>query len=122
MITLKNTIKVIVPTMDNDGKAIDYMAMIQEATDVIGGSTMYDAKGLWIDNDTLYKDKSKMVEFNTTDKDTDLDAVLHLVSHIFVQGQQLAAWLQVNGTTYLIDMNDNLRDVRDTIENESMVK
>lgn len=109
MITLKNTIKIIVPTMDNDGKAIDYMAMIQEATDVIGGSTMYDAKGLWIDNDTLYKD-------------TDLDAVLHLVSHIFVQGQQLAAWLQVNGTTYLIDMNDNLRDVRDTIENESMVK
>ena len=93
MITLKNTVKVIVPTTDNDGNAIDYLAMIQEATNVIGGSTMYDAKGLWVDKGTLYKDTSKMVEFNTTGKEIELVAILRLVYQLFVQGGQLAVWL-----------------------------
>jgi len=122
MITLKNTVKVIVPTMDNDGNAIDYMAMIQEATDEIGGSTMYNAEGLWIDKGTLYKDTSKMVEFNTTGKELELVASLRLVYQLIVHGGQLAVWLQVNGTTYIIDKNDTLKDVRDTIKTESLVK
>ena len=121
MITLKNTVKVMVPTMDNDGNAIDYMDMIQQVTNVIGGSTMYDAKGLWVDNNELYKDTNKLVEFNMSDNDTNVTAVLWLIAQLFVQGGQLAVWLQVNGTTYIIDKDDNLKDVRDTIENESMV-
>jgi len=122
MLKLNNTIKVIVPTMDNDGKAIDYMAMIQEATDEIGGSTMYNAEGLWIDKGTLYKDTSKMVEFNTTGKELELVAILRLAYQLFVQGGQLAVWLQVNGTTYIINKDDNSKDVFGTIKNESMVK
>ena len=49
MLKLSNTIKVMVPTKDNDGKAIDYMALVQGVTKLVGGSTMYDAKGLWVD-------------------------------------------------------------------------
>ena len=121
MITLKNTVKVMVPTMDNDGNAIDYMDMIQQVTNVIGGSTMYDAKGLWVDKGTLYKDTSKMVEFNMSDNDTNVTAVLWLIAHLLVQGGQLAVWLQINGTTYIIDKDDKVETVRNIIEHESMV-
>lgn len=44
MLKLSNTIKVMVPTKDNDGKKIDYMSMVQRVTKLVGGSTMLSCK------------------------------------------------------------------------------
>jgi len=107
MIKLTNTIKVMVPTKDNNGEAIDYMQMIQGVTNLVGGSTMYNAQGLWIDNSQLYKDSNKLVEFNTDDEDAYntlvrvMDDIVYPLLH--ESGHQRAVWLQVNGTTFIID-------------------
>lgn len=106
MLKLSNTIKVMVPTKDNDGNAIDYMKLVQGVTKLVGGSTMYDAKGLWIDNNQVYKDSNKLVEFNTdsaTAYEALTEVVRDIVGTLLREGGQLAVWLQVNGTTFIMD-------------------
>ena len=106
MMKLNNTIKVMVPTKDNDGKAIDYMPMVQKVTEFIGGSTMYDAQGLWVDGGQLYKDSNKLVEFNVEDShmyNSIIEVMVYLVGPLLDEGGQLAVWLQVNGTTFILD-------------------
>jgi len=106
MMKLDNTIKVMVPTADNDGHAIDYMKLVQGVTKLVGGSTVYDAKGLWVSNDTTYKDNNKLVEFNTdstTAYETLTEVVGNIVGPLLREGGQLAVWLQVNGTTFIMD-------------------
>lgn len=106
MLKLDNTIKVMVPTADNDGKAIDYMALIQGVTKLVGGSTMYNAKGLWVSNNKTYKDSNKLVEFNM-DNETAYVAlvkvVVNIVGPLLSDGGQLAVWLQVNDTTFIMN-------------------
>ena len=113
MIKLNNTIKVMVPTMDNDGKAIDYMQMVQGVTTLVGGSTMYDAQGLWVDGGQLYKDSNKLAEFNTDDTtayETLTEVVGNIVGPLLHEGGQLAVWLQVNGTTFILN-SDTVKDL-----------
>lgn len=106
MLKLNNTIKVMVPTKDNDDKAIDYMALVQGVTKLVGGSTMYDAQGLWVDGGKTYNDSNKLVEFNT-DNNTAYEALTEVLGNIVEpllhEGGQLAVWLQVNGTTFILN-------------------
>ena len=106
MLKLNNTIKVMVPTKGNDDKAIDYMPMVQGVTNLVGGSTMYDAQGLWVDKGQTYKDSNKLVEFNTDDTtayETLTEVVGNIVGPLLREGGQLSVWLQVNGTTFIMD-------------------
>jgi len=106
MLKLNNTIKVMVPTKDNDDKEIDYMAMVQSVTKLVGGSTMYDAKGLWVDKGQMYKDSNKLVEFNMDDTHAFgalVDIMAFIVGPLLREGGQLSVWLQVNGTTFILD-------------------
>ena len=106
MMKLNNTIKVMVTTKDNNGKAIDYMPMVQKVTEYIGGSTMYDAQVLWVDGNQLYKDSNKLVEFNTDDShvyNSVIEVMVYLVGPLLHDGGQLTVWLQVNGTTFILD-------------------
>lgn len=110
MMKLNNTIKVMVPTKDNDGNAIDYLPMVQKVTEFIGGSTMYDAQGLWVDGGQLYKDSNKLVEFNVDDShvyNSVVDIIRYIVTPLLHEGGQLAVWLQVNGMTYILNNSDN---------------
>lgn len=104
---LNNTIKVMVPTKDNNGEAIDYMPLVQGVTNLVGGSTMYSAQGLWVDNSKVYKDNNKLVEFNVSDEDAynTLVRVMKDVVYPLLHegGHQRAVWLQVNGTTFILD-------------------
>ena len=112
MLKLNNTIKVMVPTKDNNGESIEYMALVQGVTKLVGGSTMYNAQGLWIDNSQVYKDSNKLVEFNT-DSETAYEALTEVMGNIvgplLREGKQLAVWLQVNGTTFILD-SDTSKD------------
>lgn len=107
MLKLDNTIKVMVPTKDNDGKAIDYMEMVHGVTKLVSGSTMYNAQGLWVDGGQVYKDSNKLVEFNVSDEDA-YNTLVRVMKDIVYpllheSGHQLAVWLQVNGTTFILD-------------------
>lgn len=105
MLELSNTIKVMVPTKDNDGKAIDYQSMVQGVTELVGGSTVYDAKGLWISNDKTYKDDNKLVELNTDNLiayKVLAQVFRDIIDPLIHDDGQLAVWLQVNGTTFII--------------------
>ena len=106
MLKLSNTIKVMVPTADNNGHAIDYLKLVQGVTKLVGGSTVYDAKGLWLSRGKMYKDSNKLVEFNT-DSATAYEALTEVIGNIvgplLHEGGQLAVWLQVNGTTFILD-------------------
>lgn len=96
----------MVPTKDNDGKAIDYMAMIQGVTQLVGGSTMYDAQGLWVSDGKTYKDSNKLVEFNVDDETAYRalsKTMVEIVDPLLNKGGQLAVWLQVNGTTFILN-------------------
>ena len=127
MLKLNNTIKVMVPTKDNDGKAIDYMKLVQGVTKLVGGSTMYDAQGLWLSRDTMYKDSNKLVEFNTDDTtayETLTEVVGNIVGPLLREGGQLAVWLQVNGTTFIMDSDSgkDFIEVSKALHAESLVK
>ena len=105
MLKLNNTIKVMVPTKDNDGKAIDYMALVQGVTKLVGGSTMIDAQGLWVSNGKTYNDSNKLVEFNVDDATAYRalsKTMAEIVDPLLNKGGQLAVWLQINGTTCII--------------------
>lgn len=106
MLKLNNTLKVMIPTQDNGGKNIDYMALIQGVTKLVGGSTIYSAQGLWIDNNQVYKDSNKLVEFNTDDT-TAYEALTEVMGNIagplLHEGGQMAVWLQVNGVTFILN-------------------
>ena len=106
MLKLDNTIKVIIPTQDNNGNAINYMSLIQGVTKLVGGSTIYSAQGLWIDNNQVYKDSNKLVEFNTDDA-TAYEALTEVIGNIagplLHEGGQMAVWLQVNGATFILN-------------------
>ena len=125
MLKLNNTIKVMVPTKDNDGEPIDYMPMIQGVTALVGGSTVYDAKGLWVDKYQLYKDSNKLVEFNTDDG-TAYEALTevfgNIVGPLLREGGQLAVWLQVNGTTFILnsDSGKDFTEVAKSLINEEL--
>lgn len=113
MMKLNNTIKVMVPTKDNDGKAINYLPMVQKVTEFIGGSTVYNAQGLWVDGGQLYKDSNKLVEFNT-DNTHVYNSVVDIIRYIV---RQLAVWLQVNGMTYILNSSDSYaEDVSDILK------
>lgn len=120
MMKLNNTIKVMVPTKDNEGKAINYLPMVQKVTEFIGGSTMYDARGLWVDGGQLYKDSNKLVEFNTDDThvyNSVVDIIRYIVTPLLHEGGQLAVWLQVNGTTFILNSSDSYaKDVSEILK------
>lgn len=126
MLKLSNTIKVMVPTKDNDGKAIDYMALVQGVTKLVGGSTMYNAQGLWVSSDEegkVYKDSNKLVEFNMDDKQAYNALVLtmgEVVEPLLHEGGQLSVWLQVNGTTFILNKvnADELAEVSKALPKE----
>lgn len=106
MLKLNNTIKIMIPTKNNDGEAIDHMSLIQGVTQLVGGSTVYSAQGLWTSDDKLYKDSNKLVEFNVDDitaYEALTEVVGNIVGPLLNEGGQLAVWLQVNGATFILN-------------------
>ena len=106
MLKLNNTIRVMIPTNNNGGKAINYMELIQGVTKLVGGSTMYSAQGLWTSDGKTYHDTNKLAEFNM---DNSLvykalsETIWTIVGPLLYEGGQMAVWLQVNGVTFILN-------------------
>jgi len=104
MLKLANNVKVFIPEADNDGNAINLSTELNQAVAVVGGSTEFKALGEWVDNNQLYADNMRVVQFNAPQLTTEIKQVLNtLVSAIFTKGKQLGVSVEVNGVLYILE-------------------
>lgn len=112
MIKLDNSIKILVPQTDNDGNALNFTPEIKAITGIVGGATVYQAKGLWEHDNRLYTDSVSAVEFNYSDKlnTQAIVSITTLITREFTYGKQEAVSVYLDKTLYilesLVDVND----------------
>lgn len=112
MIKLSNSIKVYVPATTNEGKRVNLDVEIKNALSVIGGATTYKATGNWVDNNTLYTDDMSVMQFNAMSLDDDVINVLsNLIKAIFIKAEQLAVSVEINGTLYILETVDDIKEL-----------
>jgi len=66
---LNNKLTLLVPTKDNDGKAIDVNYIESMLINTAGGCTVFDAHGDWLSGGRIYGDQIKAMQVNYTDHD-----------------------------------------------------
>jgi len=104
MLKLANNVKVFIPEADNDGNAVDLSAELNQAVAGIGGSTEFKALGEWVDNNQLYADRIRVVQFNVPRLTAKIKQALNaLVTAIFTKGHQLGVSVEINGTLYILE-------------------
>lgn len=106
---LQNSLKVIIPTKNNDGRPFDYQALIDSVTKLIGGCTVTNGSGYWFaDDGTKYIDTVKVAEFDSSHNDsTDVSYIFNkIVKPLMLNYQQLAVTVQINTATFILDTHD----------------
>ena len=66
---LNNKLTLLVPTKDNDDKAIDVNYIESMLINTAGGCTVFDAKGDWLSDGKIYGDHIKAMQVNFMDVD-----------------------------------------------------
>lgn len=117
MIKLENSIKILVPQTDNDGNALNFTAEIKAITSIIGGATVYQAKGLWEHDDRLYTDNMNVVEFNYSDKlnTQAIASIIELITREFTYGKQEAVSVYLNKTLYILESLTDVNDLKELL-------
>ena len=112
MLKLENSIKVFVPVKNNNGVKVDFSRELKGAVSVIGGSTTYPFRGNWVEGGKLYNDAMNVVQFNCGGFDNDNVEVLNnLIRAIFTKAEQLAVSVEVNGTLYILESTNDIKDL-----------
>ena len=112
MLKLKNSVKVFVPVTNNNGDTVDLSLEVTDALNVIGGATTYPARGNWIENGKLYTDNINVMQFNCSEFNADIVHVINeLIRAIFIKAEQLSVSVEVNGTLYILDSVDDIKDL-----------
>lgn len=112
MIKLGNSVKVYVPATTNEGKKVNLESEVKGALNVIGGATTYSARGNWVDDNTLYTDAMSVMQFNLQSFDDETITVLtNLITAIFVKAEQLAVSVEINGTLFILESVDDIKDL-----------
>jgi len=89
---LNNKLTLLVPTKDNDGKAIDVNYIESMLINTAGGCTVFDAKGDWLSDGRIYGDQIKAMQVNFKDVDKKaVQAVINkMILYLLKQGGQKA--------------------------------
>ena len=89
---LNNKLTLLVPTKDNDGKAIDVNYIESMLINTAGGCTVFDAKGDWLSDGKIYGDHIKAMQVNFSDSDAEaVQAVVNkMILYLLKQGGQKA--------------------------------
>ena len=89
---LNNKLPLLVPTEDNDGKAIDVNYIESTLINTAGGCTVFDAKGDWLSKGRIYGDNIKAMQVNFKDADKKaVQAVINkMILYLLKQGGQKA--------------------------------
>ena len=89
---LNNKLTLLVPTKDNDGKAIDVNYIESMLINTAGGCTVFDAKGDWLSSGKIYGDniKAMQVNFMEVDKKAVQAVINKMILYLLKQGGQKA--------------------------------
>ena len=112
MLKLENSIKVFVPVTNNNGVKVDLNREIKSAVSIIGGATTYQARGSWVDGGKLYNDDMNVVQFNCSEFSLKVTLIINnLVRAIFTKAEQIAVSVEINGTLYILDSVDDIKNL-----------
>ena len=89
---LNNKLTLLVPTEDNDGKAIDVNYIESMLINTAGGCTVFDTKGDWLSNGRIYGDhiKAMQVNFKDVDKKAVKTVINKMILYLLKEGGQKA--------------------------------
>lgn len=116
MMKLDKNFKLFIPETDNNNKSYPKTKnnILKLLSTYFGGATMYKASGYWSDSDKLYIDSMNITQVNYTNETLTFDRVKVLVdciNKIFGVYKQEAVSLEINGILYILDKNDNIKDI-----------
>lgn len=120
---MNNSVTVIAPKTDNDGRTIDQLAYINKLTDAAGGCTVKPAQGYWIDekDNKLYKDSNNLLESSFLLKDLNkvAQASADIVKSLMIDGGQLQVSFitSTNGLT-IYEQSDTVQEIAKNIISE----
>jgi hypothetical protein len=113
MIKLNNVVKVFIPKADNDGNALNFSSELGGVIDVAGGATVFNATGLWNDNNKTYKDMMQVAQINAPELSIELfESIQKLSDSIFINGKQEAVSIEVNGTLYILENTEDFYELQ----------
>ena len=114
---LNNKLTLLVPTKDNDGKAIDINYIESMLINTAGGCTVFDAKGDWLSGGRIYGDHIKAMQVNFMEVDANaVQAVINkMILYLLKQGGQKAVSVEsYNGLS--IYNQDDVKTLKQEIE------
>ena len=116
MIKLEKEIVVLVPKNDNSGNPLNFSNEVGNIIDVAGGATVFDAKGLWNNDNKTYKDSMQAVQINTNEFSNDfLETLQRLIDSIFINGKQEAVSIVANGTLFILENCEDFLELKESL-------
>ena len=105
---LNNKLTLLVPTKDNDGKAIDVNYIESMLINTAGGCTVFDAHGDWLSGGRIYGDhiKAMQVNFLDSDKKTVKTVMNKMILYLLKQGGQKAVSVESYQGLMIYDQDD----------------
>jgi len=105
---LNNKLTLLVPTKDNDGKAIDVNYIESTLINTAGGCTVFDAKGDWLSGGRIYGDhiKAMQVNFSDSDKKAVKTVMNKMILYLLKEGGQKAVSVESYNGLVIYDQQD----------------
>lgn len=107
MLTFNNTIEIIVPKKDNDGKELDFSLFYSHLVRQFGGYTLFEngISGAWFSQEDkkTYIDQHSILRLDVSGELTahQKNNLFGFVSELFVS--QYAVYVSINGKTTIIE-------------------
>lgn len=130
MFKLENKVELIVPQADNEGKEISNPTIKQSVntiTKIAGGCTISEIKGQWYSDieKRVMKDNNLNLEWyydkdmqDVNDKETLIIELGRIIDILIMEYNQEGISIKINGTLYIITMEDLDTLDEDYIKNE----
>lgn len=123
MITLDKSFTLTVPLHDNDGTPTPQgvYSRLNAITKLIGGNTVQQVQGEWIDDDgTVYVDENAVYTWNFSGNDERLESYINLaILGLYTQMEQHAVMFKLGDVAYIQDRKaeDNFEAMEQAIKN-----
>ena len=106
MITFMKEVSIILPKQDNNGIEISWEAQLYKVAEVLGGYTVAEVHGGWVDNGVLYKDDSLMLTMNFEKMTEDILTLINdLIRDLFTT--QLAIFIKLPQGSVIFDKSQH---------------
>ena len=115
MLKLKNNVKIIVPTKDNNGAKIENQFIndsIDKLTSLCGGATIYENVGAWVSEKghTMYDENKEIVfYYNKSLSENIAYELINIVFTLINIHEQEGVSVKINSVLYILE-NEDFKD------------